>query len=253
MQGPPAWPALAAFLAAFVLVQTVRVPGVMAAAVVSSSVFGLVAAGGAWLAERDFVAPLRLGRSRATPGGIAAAVVGTVGLSVFLGEGADLLGLGKTGALDRIASALAHLPPAQVLIAIGSLAVVPAIAEEALFRGFLQTRLVASWGRWAGIAASAAAFGIIHFDPVQGTVAFAAGLFLGWVAERLGSIRPTIAAHMANNAVSVAALSIFGSSESRAAQGLRMAAGFVAMAGSIALLRSPRSVREPPRRQDAKT
>jgi membrane protease YdiL (CAAX protease family) len=243
MQGPPAWPALAAFLAAFVLVQTVRVPGVMAAALVSSSVFGLVAAGGAWLAERDFVAPLRLGRSRATPAGIAAAVVGTVGLSVFLGEGADLLGVGKAGQLERIASALGHLAPAQVSMALASLAVVPAVAEEALFRGLVQARLVASWGRWAGIASSAAAFGIIHFDPVQGTVAFAAGLFLGWVAEHLGSIRPTIAAHMANNALSVAALSIFGASETRAAQGLRMAAGAAALVGSIALLRSRRAVR----------
>jgi membrane protease YdiL (CAAX protease family) len=243
MQGSRAWPALAAFLAAFVLVQTVRVPDVMAAALVSSSVFGLVAAGGAILAEHGLVGPLRLGRSRATPGGFAAAVVGTVGLSVFLGEGADLLGLGKEGKLDRIASALAHLAPAQVLMALASLAVVPAIAEEALFRGLVQTRLVASWGRWAGIASSAAAFGIIHFDPVQGTVAFAAGLLLGWVVERFGSIRPTIAAHMANNALSVAALCFFGNEASRPAQLLRMAAGCAALVGSVVFLRSPLAVR----------
>jgi membrane protease YdiL (CAAX protease family) len=224
----------------------------MAAALVSSSVFGLVATGGAWLTEHGLVAPLRLGRSRATPGGVAAAIVGTVGLSVSLGEGAELLGLGKEGQLDRIASALAHLAPAQVLIAIGSLAVLPAVAEEALFRGLVQTRLIASWGRWTGIAGSAAAFGIIHFDPVQGTVAFAAGLLLGWVAERFGSIRPTIAAHMANNAISVAALCFFGSQASSTARGLRMAAGAAALLGSIAVLRSPRSVKEPPRRQDAK-
>jgi membrane protease YdiL (CAAX protease family) len=248
-QGPTpiaAWPALAAFLTAFVLVQAVvAVPGVMGAALVSSSVFALVAAAGAWLTERSVVAPLRLGRSRATPGGVAAAVVGTVGLSVFLGEAAELLGLGNAGKLGQIASALAQLPPAQVLLAFGSLAVLPAVAEEALFRGLLQTRLVASWGRWPGIAASAAAFGIMHFDPVQGTVAFAAGLFLGWVAERLGGIRPTIAAHLANNALSVAVLCFVGSAASRAAA-VQMVAGGAALVGSIALLRSPRAVREPP-------
>jgi membrane protease YdiL (CAAX protease family) len=245
MRRPPAWPALVAFLAAFALVQVVVVRDVMGAALASSSVFAIVAAAGAWLSERSLVVPLRLGRSRATPRGIAAAVVGTAGLSVFLGEGADLLGMGNAGTLGHIASALARLAPAQVLLAFGSLAVLPAIAEEALFRGLVQTRLVASWGRWPGIGASAAAFGLVHLDPVQGTIAFGAGLFLGWIAERLGGIRPTVAAHLTNNALSVTVLCFFGSAESRVAQALRMATGCVAFAGAVALLRSQRAVREP--------
>jgi membrane protease YdiL (CAAX protease family) len=83
----------------------------------------------------------------------------------------------------------------------------------------------------------------MHLDPVQGTVAFAAGLFLGWVVERLEGIRPTVAAHLANNALSVAVLRFFGGPASPSVQGLRMAAGCVALAGSIALLRSHRAVR----------
>jgi membrane protease YdiL (CAAX protease family) len=248
--GPSAWPALAAFLAAFVLLQIVTVPGVMGAAVASSSVFALVAAAGAWLTERSFVAPLRLGRSRATPGGVAAAAAGTLGLSVALGEGADLLGLGNGGKMGQIASALAQLSPAQVLLAVGSLAVLPAIAEEAFFRGLLQTRLVASWGRWPGVAATAAAFGLVHFDPVQGTVAFAAGLFLGWVAERLGGIRPTVAAHFANNALSVALVRFVGDATSRAAQSLQLVAGCAAFAGALAFLCSRRARREPATRNE---
>jgi membrane protease YdiL (CAAX protease family) len=216
----------------------------MGAALVSSSVFALVAAGGAWLGEGRLVAALRIGRSRATPGGTAAAVVGTIGLSAVFGEGADLLGLGNAGAMGQIAEALAHLAPAQVPLAVVSLAVLPATGEEALFRGLLQTRLVASWGRWPGIAVSAAAFGLMHLDPVQGTLAAGVGLFLGWVAERLGGIRPAIAAHLANNAVSVAVLGFLGGEASHATHVVRLIAGGAALAGSVVLLRSPRAVRE---------
>ena len=76
------------------------------------------------------------------------------------------------------------------------------MGEELFFRGYLQSRLVQRWGRWMGIGVSSLAFGFIHFDPLHSTFAFCIGLFLGWVADRSGSIRPAMFMHVLNNTVS---------------------------------------------------
>jgi membrane protease YdiL (CAAX protease family) len=125
-------------------------------------------------------------------------------------------------------------------VAIG---VAPGFAEETFFRGFLQTRLAASWGRWPAIVVSAGAFGLLHFDVVQGSVAFIGGLYLGAVADRFGGIRPSILAHVTNNAIFVT-VAAFGDVEtpSRAWHMGALFAGVVLWIAAVAALRSPRAV-----------
>jgi membrane protease YdiL (CAAX protease family) len=208
-------------------------------------VLAVVALVGARLTNRSIAAPLRAGPSRATAGGTAAAVVGMAGLSLASGTASELLGLRGEGAMEQIARALSEPGFARLLLAIGAIAVAPGIAEETFFRGLVQTRLVARWGRWPGIAIASACFGIIHLDRVQGSLAFLAGLFLGWVAERLDGIRPSVAAHATNNAIFVA-LAPWATARtgSRAADITMMTAGCIANVAAIAFLRSHRAVRE---------
>jgi membrane protease YdiL (CAAX protease family) len=146
---------------------------------------------------------LRMGASRATVVGLVAAVVGTIGLSVAGGAASELLRLGHGGVTEMIGSALAGAAPATLVAALAAIAAAPGIAEETFFRGLMQTRLAASWGRWPAIVTASLAFGLLHLDMVQSSFAFVVGLFLGWCAERFGGIRPTIIAHSMNNAVFV--------------------------------------------------
>ena len=280
-QGRPAvWPAFAAYAVALllVLVATLTVllavaalrahgavahigpelasfalsaAGVMLAAAVSAIVLTAVAlvaarldcksAGGGRLAER-----LRLGRSTATVSGMAAILAGMVGLSLASGAASELLGAGHSSntAMDQIRSAITHLGPVRMPVAIAAIAVGPGIAEELFFRGFLQKPLIERWGRWTGIAVSAAAFGLMHLDMVQGALAFAAGLFLGWVVERFESIRPAIVAHVTNNAMFVALVPLTRSSaDSRAARLAVLSAGTIALVVGVAVLRRPIAIR----------
>ncbi len=190
---------------------------------------------------------IRLGPSRASSIGRAAAVLGLVGLSAAGGAAIELLrapgtlGLGPT---DTFASALAGAAPSRLLLAFVTIGVAPAVTEEIFFRGLLQPLLTETWGRAPAIATTAAAFGMFHLDRAQGTVAFFAGLLLGWMVERLGSVRPAIAAHAINNAIFVAVAAV--APEWASAQRMQpwaLACGAVVCVGAIAALGSGAAIR----------
>jgi uncharacterized protein len=270
---PPAWPVLVAYAVAFVLTLgssallafavgvtragglTSRVvdeatsfalslPGLMASALVSALVLFAVALVTSALLRKPPAAALRLGRTRASGLGVLAAATGMVGLSFACGAASDLLGVREGSVMRVIARALVSPRPATFVIAIVALGLAPGVAEETFFRGLLQTRLAARWGRWPAIAATSVAFGLFHVDPVQGAVAFAAGLFLGWTVEHFGGVRPSIIAHGVNNAIFVALASLDPTETiSRAADIAALAIGAATCAGSIALLRARAATR----------
>jgi membrane protease YdiL (CAAX protease family) len=190
----------------------------------------------------------RIGPSRASRQGVAAAMVGTAGLSLACGTAAQLIHVGEGAVMQALAESLHHASPAAYLASVASIGLVPALGEESFFRGLMQTRLSERWPRWAAIATSAAAFGLLHLDPVQGTLAFVVGLYLGWLAERFHGIRPGIAAHAANNVLFVT-LACFGSPEAAAGAQTRVASvmvlvlGLSACVASIAFVRTPRALR----------
>ena len=88
----------------------------------------------------------------------------------------------------------------ELLVQFLALCVMPAIAEELLFRGAFQG-LMRPCGSAAAIFAPALLFGVLHLDLAQGLTAFASGVFLGWLAERSGSILPGMLLHLVNNAL----------------------------------------------------
>ena len=79
-----------------------------------------------------------------------------------------------------------------------SLCLVPAVTEELFFRGALQGLLRPS-GSAAAIFGTALVFGLLHLDLAQGLTAFICAVFLGWLAERSGSILPGMLLHFINN------------------------------------------------------
>jgi membrane protease YdiL (CAAX protease family) len=225
----------------------VTAPGLMGAALVDAVVLALVAGIAARLQGKGVAARLRLGPTRASPLGLLAAVVGMAGLSLAGGAAAQLVPFGHGGVMDTMAVALQHPGPTRFALGLFTIGLAPGIAEETFFRGLLQTRLAARWGRWPAIVLSALGFGLFHVDPVQGSLAFVAGLLLGWMVERFGGIRPSIAAHAINNAMFVALASVAPGvadvPDGRAGTAGVLVAGAVVCAASIAVLRSRFAVR----------
>ena len=89
----------------------------------------------------------------------------------------------------------------ELLMQFLALCVMPAIAEELLFRGAFQG-LMRPCGSAAAIFAPALLFGVLHLDLAQGLTAFACGVFFGLAgrALRQHSARGMLL-HLVNNAL----------------------------------------------------
>lgn len=84
--------------------------------------------------------------------------------------------------------------------------------EELFFRGFVQRGMTTSLGRVAGVAATAAVFGVVHYQLLQLPALLAFGVVLGTVTARTGRLGMAITTHMAFNATTVVTLVILSSS-----------------------------------------
>jgi len=120
---------------------------------------------------------------------------------------------GPTKHVDQ--TAVRHLkstlssPPLFWATILGIIFLVP-IAEEILFRGFLQRWLVQNLSTWKGIVCASAIFAAFHFSFSQGIdnielllSLFVLGCFLGYVYERQGTLWASIGLHVTFNAISV--------------------------------------------------
>ncbi|MEQ1631110.1 MAG: type II CAAX endopeptidase family protein [Planctomycetota bacterium] len=77
------------------------------------------------------------------------------------------------------------------------------LAEELLFRGWLQQALEALLGARAALLTSAALFGLVHgLDYALPLTAV--GLFLGWLRNRYGSLSAPMLAHALHNGLTAA-------------------------------------------------
>jgi membrane protease YdiL (CAAX protease family) len=81
--------------------------------------------------------------------------------------------------------------------------VIPALSEELFFRGLLQRGLTRRYGAGIGVGITSVLFGVVHAMPAAIVYASVAGLVLGLVRLRTGSVLPCIALHGAFNAVPI--------------------------------------------------
>lgn len=87
------------------------------------------------------------------------------------------------------------------------MAVVPAFCEEFLFRGAILTNLL-PFGRGTAILVSALTFALMHQNLAQFLYAFGAGILLGYLYEKTGSIWNGVILHLCNNASSLLATAL---------------------------------------------
>lgn len=87
-----------------------------------------------------------------------------------------------------------------------SIAVVPPIIEEFIFRGAVLGSIRKLHGDTPAIIVSAALFGLAHANFVQTPVTFLTGLVLGYLTVKTGSIIPSMILHFLNNSIAVAGM-----------------------------------------------
>jgi membrane protease YdiL (CAAX protease family) len=218
-------------------------PGLLLAGGVTAVLLVGVALVAVAIERKPVAARLRLRPSRASVLGVAAAVVAMAGLSMALSAVSELLGVRGDDIMDQLAHALENPSPGRFAVSLVCISIGPGLAEETFFRGLLQPRLVARWGRTAGVVITAVGFGVFHFQIVQGTLAVFLGLLLGWLAERFDGIRPGMLVHAVNNALFLASAA-WGSPEPgpKSVQAGVAAVGAAVFLGAMAVLRSRRAL-----------
>lgn len=175
----------------------------LTAGAITQAVFFLTVACAAILSPIAFVRRLRLNRSSLSVVGYIVVPIGAFAVSVLFGAMVTLAGIHTNGTLKYFGDLIRKLSAEQIVVAVLVIGVMPAFAEEFLFRGYIQTRLVQRWGRWLGISITAVLFGIMHMDLLQGTFALGFGFYIGYLADKSGSIRPGMVCHAVNNSAQV--------------------------------------------------
>jgi membrane protease YdiL (CAAX protease family) len=131
---------------------------------------------------------------------VALAVLGTLGIQWASASAFDLLRIEPSEHVKELWRMLA-VPGLGPTIAVGLfVSLVPAICEEALFRGVGQRRLLERWPPAAAVGVAGLFFALGHGDVQHALMVLPLGLWFGFVAWRTGSTRASALCHGANNA-----------------------------------------------------
>jgi uncharacterized protein len=90
-----------------------------------------------------------------------------------------------------------------LLMGLINIALVPAICEEIMFRGYVQSAFEKSWGVWPAILVSGLLFGLFHIQLTNLLPLATLGILLALVTWLSGSLLPAIVAHFINNGSAV--------------------------------------------------
>ena len=152
------------------------------------------------------VQPATPGALRLAPGwetgrALSVMVLGMLALGQALDSLTWLVGLGDRGTMVVVRRVLEGAIGPELFSAVIVFGVVAGVTEELFFRGYMQARLGESWGPVRAIVVSAACFGVLHVDVsgVHMVLAFAMGLYLGFLVEYTGSVLPAVVCHVINN------------------------------------------------------
>ncbi len=130
-------------------------------------------------------------------------MVGTLAvslLSMLLGE---LLWDEPSEQVEFLTDLLTKPTGAFAVVVVLTLSVVPGFVEESLFRGYVQTRLLARWHPVMAIGFTSLLFGAAHVDLQHFVGVLPLGIWLGVVAWRAASIWPAVCCHFFTNFVMV--------------------------------------------------
>ncbi len=177
--------------------------------------------------------------------GAAAAILGTLGLNHLL----NIIGswqerIFPTPEAIRVffSSQFTYRNPFDFACILLAFAVVPAVCEEILFRGFLQSGLVRRFeSPRLGVALTALVFAGFHLDPWRFTGVLVLGLFLGALAQSTGTLLPSMMAHALNNILSITLASTSGALEDAPASLAGAVTALLLTVSALVLLRRRRA------------
>lgn len=90
-----------------------------------------------------------------------------------------------------------------IWVALFNIAIVPAVCEEILFRGYVLQSFEKSWGIGAAIIISGIIFGLYHLQLANVLPLAGIGMLLAYMTWVTQSIYPAMVAHFVNNGASV--------------------------------------------------
>jgi membrane protease YdiL (CAAX protease family) len=209
-------------------------PGLLAGGIASSTALVLTLL----LVVRPLApARLRLLPGRETGPALFVMVVGVLALGQALDSLTTLAGLANRGAMPVIRRALADAVGPDLFAAVVVIAFLAGTAEELFFRGYIQTSLRLHWRPLPAVAVTSLCFGLLHFEWIHAALAFALGLYLGFIVELTGSALPAVVCHVVNNAVFTLITALAGSIDG-ATPNMALGAGSVLVfVGSVLWLR----------------
>ena len=268
MSGPRVWPVFLAYLLAFTGVVAFSV----AAAIVVRALYpdvperevfdalpGLLAGGIAsslalvttlLSVNRPFdLARLRLKPGRETGTALGVMILGTLALGQALDSLTILADLGNRGAMASIRRALEGAVGPELFVAVIVIGLMAGSAEEAFFRGYMQTHLAARWPTPLAVVVTSLAFALLHLEWIHALLALALGLWLGFITERARSALPAVVCHVVNNALFTLLTATLGTVDdppTNAMLAAGAAAVFAACVVWLMLWRPPTAVPAPP-------
>jgi membrane protease YdiL (CAAX protease family) len=150
------------------------------------------------------------------------ASLGALGLGFLLVGALQRVGLlaelGKSrGYAAALKAALSSATPATRVAVALSGSVLVGLAEELVFRGYLQRALLMRWRPVLAIGVSSVIFAAMHGDLAYDVYVLPVGVLLGYVAWCADSIVPTIVCHASVNALAQTCIAVFGKVAARSA------------------------------------
>ena len=124
---------------------------------------------------------------------LAIGSLGTLQLGDYLAQGMQRL-IGDWSQ-ELVPNLFKDLDLATGLLLVAVIGLVPPLAEELFFRGYMQRRLLARWSPWIALPVVAVLFAASHGAPDWAVAVLPLGLWIGIMAWRTGSLLPSIITH----------------------------------------------------------
>jgi hypothetical protein len=156
---------------------------------------------------------LALRAPRASASTLGLCLAGTLGLQFAVTLAAEALISEPSASLDFLKRLIAAPRGVHAWLLVLTLSLVPALAEELVFRGYAQSRLVAAWGGARGLLLPTLFFALAHFDLQHSLAILPVGLWFGFVAWRTGSTWMAMLCHAWNNLVGLTLARLAGTGE----------------------------------------
>jgi sodium transport system permease protein len=109
---------------------------------------------------------------------------------------------------EQLGELLGKHGPLSMGMALLLVGLLPAVCEEACFRGVVLTGLARSGSRGLAVVGSALAFGVFHVNPYHVAAAATLGLVLGYAAYESQSLLPGVLMHFVNNGLQMVLLRV---------------------------------------------